>query len=160
MSGQAAVSFRWLACAPPGRGRVASRALPSEVQALLLQCIESYEQLETLLLLRARPSRPCSAHSIASELKISELMVEDACRFLCQRNVLGVLTGTGQRLFQYAPANPELDGAVSKLAAAYREQPLDIIRTMTANAFARLRMKSRGVFTNAFLRSKTRAKRP
>lgn len=140
--------------APVGRARVPKGELPSAVHTLLLQCIESYDQLELLLLLRARPARAWSAHSIASELRITEAVAEDGCRFLCQKSVLRFLAGTSPQLFEYAPATPELDAAVGQLAAAYQEQPLDIIRTMTANAFARLRMKSCGVFTKAFSRKR------
>lgn len=151
--------FRRITESPLGRGRAAGGKLPPEVQALLFQCIESYEQLEILLLLRARPSRAWSAHAIASELTIAAPMAEDACRSLCQNDLLSMLTGTGQQLFEYAAATPELDAAVRELARAYTDQPLEIIRAMTANAFARLRMKALGVFTDAFLRARSGSNR-
>lgn len=133
--------------------RPADAALSPDVQALLRR-IESYEQLEVLLLLRRHAHQPWSAHSVASELNLRELAAEEACFLLGTRRMLCVASSDRGRLYKYAPVDPELDAALAQLAAAYAEQPLDVVRAMTANAFDRLRKKSLRIFTGAFLSRK------
>jgi hypothetical protein len=125
--------------------------LPDDVQALLRERIASYEQLALLLLLRARVEQTWTVSSVASELRLPEAIAEEALQFLCgQKLVARVASADGPR-FTYNPGSPELAALVEKLAKAYDEKLLDVMRLMTTNAIERLRTNALSTFADAFL---------
>ncbi|MEO8185153.1 MAG: hypothetical protein ABI895_40620 [Deltaproteobacteria bacterium] len=129
---------------------MADADVAADVQTFLREHIESYEQLEILLLLRAQPDRSWAPAAAASELGISEGLAEGALRFLCRERLLGVDAG-GVVRFKYAPETPALVELVARLAAAYVDSRLAVMRLMTANAIERLRVGAVTRFADAFL---------
>jgi hypothetical protein len=125
--------------------------VPADVQAFLREHVESYEQLEVLLRLRLQPDRSWTPLDVASELRISDELGLAALRFLCRERLLGVDVGRGVLLFRYAPQSAELVELIPRLAIAYEENRLEVMRLMTANAIDRLRLGPMNRLANAFL---------
>jgi hypothetical protein len=125
--------------------------LAEALQAFLRAHIESHEQLDVLILLSSQPDRVWAPKAIATELRITEALAEAASRFLCRQSLLTVQIGARALLFVYKPRSRDLDELVKALTKAYREQRLEVIRLMTANALERLRLKSIRSFSDAFI---------
>jgi hypothetical protein len=130
---------------------VADREVPADVGAFLRDHVESYEQLEILLFLRARAHQTWASNALAAELGIAESLMEDALRFLCQRRLLGVVVSPGSVLFRYDPESAELAELVRRLADVCVEERLQIMRWMTANAIDRVRSRALSTFAEAGL---------
>jgi len=130
---------------------MAEPVISEDVQDFLREYIESYEQLGILVLLYAHPERSWDSASIASELRITEGIADEAVRFLCRENLLSVQVGAEALLFKYGPRPPELDGLVGRLVQAYDEQRLEVMKLMTANAVQRVRTKALRKFADSFL---------
>lgn len=128
-----------------------TNSLPEALQNFLRAHVESYEQLNILILFSAQPERLWEIKAIASELRIPEASAEEAARFLCRQSLLTVQVGMRALLFVYKPRSTELDELVKALAQAYREQGVEVMRLMTANAIERLRLKAIRSFSDAFI---------
>lgn len=92
--------------------------IPDDVQAFLLQHIDSVAQLEALLLLRADPTGAWSAETLAKRLYIT---AQEAAVVLDRLAADGFLA-TPQDLpgsYQYHPASGELADMVDRIAALY-----------------------------------------
>jgi hypothetical protein len=126
------------------------QVLPTEVLALLREHIESYEQLELLLFLRARPGHWCSTQAVAAQLGWTEALVEESGRVLQRQQLVCSKVGKGDLLLSYAPGGPELEQTISNVAIAYADNRLDVVKVMTANALDRFRTRAVGIFSSAF----------
>jgi hypothetical protein len=104
--------------------------------------VESYEQLEILIRLRAQPDRRWAHHSISSASGIDETLAEESLRFLCEQGLLRAEVGTHALLFRYEPQSSELDALAGRLEEAYGTERLAVMRLMTANSIERLRTKA------------------
>jgi hypothetical protein len=129
----------------------AGPGLPIDVQIFLRERIESYEQLALLLLLRARSEQSCALTPLASELHLPEAIAEDALRFLCGRKLVASVASADGPRFTYHPGSSDLADLVDKLAKAYEDKLLDVMRQMTTNAIERVRTKALSTFDDAFL---------
>ncbi len=119
---------------------------PAELLQLLLSSrIDSYEQLEVLLLLKRCEGQFCPAPVIAQLTTLSESSVEDAGMALCQKR-LAVADGARPLALRYAPAAADADALVLQLAAACQQRKLDVLRAMTAIACERLRVRAAETF--------------
>jgi hypothetical protein len=127
--------------------------LPEDVRALLHEHIESYEQLETLLLLRRERHEQWSAEGVAARLHVRAELVATALAGLAAGG-LAAATGTAPARFAYRPASSGLDAAVDRLERAYAERPILIIQLMSANAIERLRTAALHTFADAFVLKK------
>lgn len=131
--------------------RLDDGGLPPDLQALLRDHIQSYEQLEVLLWLRDRRQEAWSPDSLAGRLNLAESMTEEACLALLEHRLIEARGAPPQWVFQYRPESAAHDTAIGQLVVAYAEHRLDVVRAMNANALDRLRTKSLGVFSGAFL---------
>jgi len=136
---------------------MAESTLPSDVQAFLHDRLESYEQLEVLLLLRTRRSDTWTPSAVGAELHMPELVAQQALEALCQQGLLSAALPDGQ-VFRYRPESAELDALVERLAEGYSHQRIEVVRLMTANAIERLRARALRTFANAFILGKKAAK--
>lgn len=125
--------------------------LPEDLQAFLRDHIESYEQLEIVLLLQSRPHQSMESAAVAAELRLPESIVDEALDSLCQRRLLARTPDPVAPLFQYRPATSSLGELVSELARVNHERRLDVMRLMNANAIERLRTRALSTFADAFL---------
>jgi hypothetical protein len=120
-------------------------------KALLRDHIESFEQLEILLLLHRRGGDTWVADAITDELKVDSDSVSEALGHLCRGHLVTVRGEGRGRIFQYGPEDPAMDAAVRDLAQAYAENRLDVMNLMNANALERVRTSALRAFANSFL---------
>ena len=123
----------------------AETELPLHLQTFLLQHIETYEQLEVLLLLQKHSSAGWHVRGIAEKLRLSENAVRDALDALQERGLTKGGLEPGTRA-EYAGGREQVDNVVAELADTYATRTLEVMRAMTANAIARLRANAAGTF--------------
>jgi hypothetical protein len=115
-------------------------ALSASLQGFLHDCVSSYEELETLLLLAKDPAKSWSTVEVADALKVTSEVADSALSKLATLD--GVVVArqvAGARRFQYAPHAEEVAVVVAELADVYSQQRLTIVQLMSANAMARVR---------------------
>ena len=127
--------------------------LPEDVRALLHEHIESYEQLETLLLLRRERYEQWTDEALSARLRVRTELIETALAGL-KASGLVEATGTVPTRFAYRAASAGLDAAVGRLEREYAERPILIIQLMSANAIERLRTAALHTFADAFVLKK------
>jgi predicted DNA-binding transcriptional regulator YafY len=127
--------------------------LPEDVRALLYEHIESYEQLETLLLLRRERHEEWTAEKLAARLHVGIELIERGLAGLRASGLVGA-TGAGSARFAYRPASSGLDAAAGRLDHEYAERPVLVIRLMSANSLQRLRTAALHTFADAFVLKK------
>ena len=127
--------------------------LPADVRALLHDHIESYEQLETLLLLRREPHGQWSGRAVAERLRVRQELIHTGLAGLETSGLLQSDGGASPR-FAYRPATPRLEAAVDLLEREYVQRPILIIQLMSANAIERLRTAALHTFADAFVLKK------
>jgi hypothetical protein len=124
--------------------------LPEDVRALLHEHIESYEHLETLLLLRRERYEQWTTEGLAARLRVRPELNEAALASL-KASGLVEATDAAPTRFAYRPASSGIDAAVGRLAHEYAERPILIIQLMSANAIERLRTAALHTFADAFV---------
>jgi hypothetical protein len=129
---------------------MASREIPVEVRSLLAHAIGSYEELETLLLLRAEPDRIWTADEVAASLKLPLAIATDALDRLWQQQLLRVPTGIENLSFQYDAESTEAH-SVEALAREYEQNRLGVIGLLSSNAIERVRTRAMRLFADAFI---------
>ena len=103
---------------------MAEADIPGEVRQFIKDYIRSLFQLEVLLLLQRHRDRDWSPEDIDRELKIGR---ELANTQLADLHSIGLLTMIDNPFcYRYRPATDELDAAVSKLDAAYKERRVSV----------------------------------
>jgi hypothetical protein len=129
---------------------VAEETVPEDV-ARLLERIESYEELEILLLLHEFSQQEWTPNATAERLGISVGDAQVALESLCALQLVAVTPIGSVRSFHYLSGRPVMDDTVQRLARAYDEQRLAIVKLMNANAIQRLRTGAIRMFADAFL---------
>jgi hypothetical protein len=136
---------------PETRARMPDE-LPADVKHLLVDSIESYEQLEILLLLRA-DAHEWTPNRVAAQLGIDVESTRHALDHLVGRDLLE----RRERAYRYRPRVVGLAEAVAGLAVAYRgERRLQVMRAVNANAMKRVRSSAARLFADAFVLGKGR----
>lgn len=128
-----------------------SRQLPESVRLLLTEHIDSYEQLEVLLLLHRDRSADWTAAALGERLDIPRSTITAALRALRAGGLVQSQREKWLIRCAYAPASPALDDAVRQLARLYAEHPIPIIRLMTSNAIERVRTRAIRTFAESFV---------
>jgi hypothetical protein len=120
--------------------------LDETLERFVVKHIETYEQLEILLLLRAHATRGWSAQSVAAELKIGHDL---AARALGHLYEVGLLDRTRylQTRYRYEPAFADTAAKVDELAGVCQGDRISVINIMTREAFDRIRTTLR-TFSN------------
>ena len=129
---------------------MSSNDLPGAVLELLDYRIETFEQMEILLLLRKWSERSWTAQAVGEHLRTPGQATEalDALRLA---GLVQAGTNGSQLHYVYSPVSSHLDRAVSELARQYREQPIAIIRILSANSIRRMRTGAARAFADAFV---------
>lgn len=121
---------------------------------LLREHIESYEQLEVLLLLRRERQEKMTIAGLTARLHIREELIGSALDGL-KAGGLVVTTGTASEpRFAYRPVTSGIDAAAGRLEREYAERPIRIIQLMSANAIDRVRSAALHTFADAFVLKK------
>jgi hypothetical protein len=124
--------------------------LPARVQELLSKRIESFEQLEILLFLYGCRDRSWTAQAVSEQVQRGSEALE-ALEALRLAGLVRCTPCNPKLEYGYAPVSAQLDEAVSELARAYREQPITVIRVMSANSIRRVRVGAARAFADAFV---------
>lgn len=129
--------------------------LPEDVRALLHTHIESYEQLEVLLLLRRERYEEWTIAGLAARLRVHEDLVGSALeRLKASGLVVATAAAPPAPRFAYRPSSSGLDAAAGRLDREYAEHPIRIIQLMSANAIERVRTAALHTFADAFVLKK------
>lgn len=128
--------------------------LPEDVRALLHEHIESYEQLEVLLLLRRERYEEWTLAALATRLHVREELIGAALERLESGGLVAAVKAALAVRFAYRPGNPGLDAAAGRLDREYAERPIRIIQLMSANAIERVRTAALHGFADAFVLKK------
>jgi len=128
--------------------------LPEDVRALLHEHIESYEQLEVLLLLRRERYEEWTVEGLAARLHVREELVGSALEGLKAGGLVAATSTAPAPRFAYRPTSSGLDAAAGRLDREYAERPIRIIQLMSANAIERVRTAALHTFADAFVLKK------
>ncbi len=118
---------------------VAQSDIPEDVQRLLREHILSVEQLEILLLLRARRDSELDAKVISEELRTSETSASSRLADLEQRGFASRRQGPSFVLYKYAPNSKWLEDTVELLDSAYAERRYRVIELIFSKPIDNLR---------------------
>jgi hypothetical protein len=124
--------------------------IPEDVQDLLRTQITSYEELETLLLLRAGRHSSWTAEALADALAVRSEDAEDA---LARMRDHGLVEVTANR---YSYAASTLDETIGRLEHAYKECRLEVMKLMNENSVERVRSAAARALADAFVVRKRR----
>lgn len=124
--------------------------MPERVRVFLTEYVESYEQLEALLLLHARHDQAWSAAEVAAALHIDDPLATRALDELSGHGIVEV-SGEAQYPRYRAGADDELRRLVDLVARANVENRLEVVRLMHLNAIKRMRAAAARTFADAFL---------
>lgn len=128
--------------------------ISAELKSFLRGWITSYEQLQTLLLLRQRRDDGFSASSIAEVLHVSEIAAAEALEHLCRVSLVEFQGASGASSFKYAPASIHLGDLVDQLADAWARNQLTVMNLMSSNAIERVRTGAIRTFADSFILGK------
>ena len=119
---------------------MAESGLSEEVVQLVREHILSLEQLEILLLLRARPGEEMSAKAAGEEVRTGESSAASRLGDLAQRGFLSARVVDDQTLYRYDPKDDALRHAVDLLERAYAERRYTVINLIFAKPIDNLRV--------------------
>jgi hypothetical protein len=128
--------------------------LPEDVRALLHEHIESYEQLEVLLLLRRERHEEWTVAGLAARLHIRAELIGSALAGLETGGLVAATGAAPEPRFAYRPASSGIDAATGRLEREYAERPIRIIQLMSAHAIDRVRTAALHTFADAFVLKK------
>ena len=124
---------------------MAQSDLPEDVQRLLREHISALEQLEILLLLRARSDKEWDAKAVQEELRTSETSTAARLVDLEQRGFLLSRIEDTVTFYRYHPSSEWMRETVELLDKAYAERRYTVIELIFSKPIDNLR-----VFAGAF----------
>lgn len=122
--------------------------IPAVVQTLIIDHIDSLEQLEILLLLGGPAAGRWTEASLRTKLGLTPARTVEALSALRAKGFL-VEHQPGSQ-WEYAPHTSALDDAVVQLGRIYATQRLDIVTLMCSIAVNRLRNDALRAFAGSF----------
>lgn len=129
-------------------------AVDESVRSLLRDRIDSFEQLEVLLLVGRHQERAWSVQAIAEALRLDTDTAVAALEHLVQKELM-VRVPPGLAVaatsFRYHPGTPTLSQAAASLAAICEHSRIEIMNIMSTNALNRIRHQMAHVFADAFV---------
>jgi hypothetical protein len=119
------------------------------VRAFLRDYIDSFESLEVLLILR-RERITCTAEELCRRIKTRTPLIEDALASLVRTRLVSADRNV-PTLYSYTDEDAVRDAIVAALECVYRDEPIQIMQIMSANAIERLRTSTIRAFADAFV---------
>lgn len=116
--------------------------IPGPVQIFLRTYIESYEELELLLLVRSRRASWCNGSELRPSTTAAPVSVEEVLARLRQRGLLEGRDDPPPPSYRYQPRDTDLEQAIDEVARRYRDDPTGVMKLMTANAVERVRSQA------------------
>lgn len=135
---------------------MATEEIPEDVRSFLLEHIESYEQLDVLVLLRRRPDESFSIGAISGSMNVPDAVIERALQDLHASGLIESSLGRGGPRYRYRSGDAATDAIIDGLAKAYAERPVDIVKLMSEGAIERVRTSAMRAFANAFVLGKSK----
>ena len=127
-----------------------ARDIPDDVRELLRKHIETYEQLEVLLLLRREGGGAWTPINIATRLNMPAALVDGALVSLQASGL--VERRSAQPEHQFACSMDQaINETLDRLEHCYLDRPTKIIELMSTNAIERVRTSALRTFTEAFV---------
>ena len=120
---------------------------------LLRSHVDSYEQLEILVLFGRQPGAQLTTPAVASSLTMLEDTAAEGLRQLAVKGLLEPRPGPSGEVFE---CRPEWTDQLGRLAIAHRDAHVDLITLMTNNALERLRTSALRAFSAAFFLGRKR----
>jgi predicted transcriptional regulator len=111
-------------------GQMSSNGLTSELQAFVLQHVDSIEQLEVLLLLHAQSGRTWTAAEVSLELRSAPESVANRLKSLVKTGLLVQVSQpetAGEAVYRYQPASDKAESLLQSLTEAYRTRRFTVI---------------------------------
>jgi hypothetical protein len=121
---------------------LSARDLPEDVRRFITQRIDSIEQLEILLLLRAKPDRSWSAREVSDELRTD--MTSAAARLSAMAGE-GLVKQTGDSEPRYTVALTQEASVLKQVAEVYATRRYSVIDLIFSKPSDKIR-----VFARAF----------
>ena len=137
----------YLADSPPHLA-MHTMELNHSVHDLMHDHIHSHEKLRALLLLREQTG-PMTLQRVARELDLPTRDVQVALSELCSSGLIAL--GESVHEFVYSPVDDAKREAVNRLARAFDEQPVVVLKSLSQIALDRVRHQGARAFSNAFL---------
>jgi len=123
----------------------------TELESFLLARIETYEELETLLLLRREPQSSWSPDAVGARLNIDRERALETLMRLAGAGLLRAVHSAPDKPYCYDPVDAAIDRVVEQLDVAMGSRQLDLIKLMNANAMTRMRTRAIRAFADAFV---------
>jgi DNA-binding MarR family transcriptional regulator len=126
-------------------------SISDDIVRVLRERVASLEGLEVLLALRTDRARAWSIVEVAERLSLPDGAIEPTLAELVQQGLV-VREGSGPGLrWRFAPDTPQLDALIDRLALAYDERKLEVMRLLSAHAMERIRNAAARAFADAFV---------
>lgn len=131
----------------------------SNLRSFLSAHVQSYEQLEVVLLLQRRERESLTATETAEALRIPKDLAESALVHLEGHGlVVAEANKLGNHRYMYGPRSADLGQSLAELARVYNENRLAVVELMSANAVERLRTSAIRTFAECFRLGQPRKK--
>lgn len=127
---------------------MASNDPDRDVQRFLLENLESYEQLQALLLIAKAPDKDWTAKHVAEALRLSPASARAVLEHLSRRSLLKGRGAVDEMLFTYVP---EQAAVVQRLVQICGSEPHVVMKWMNTHALERVRSEAIKTFADAFL---------
>jgi hypothetical protein len=124
--------------------------LSPDVRELLLERVESYEQLEVLLLLCRDRAQSWSADRVGEKLRLSTLVTTKVLDELTRGGFLHETRAGNAATFIFQPGSERTTQLIEELLRSYDDNCLDVIQVMNSRAMDRARSVARE-FADAFI---------
>ena len=120
------------------------------IRDFLRDYIDSFESLEVLLLLyRERTS--WTADELCRRFKIRAPVIDDALASLVRAGLVNTIEQNVLTAYRYADKDVVRDALIASLELTYRDEPIQVMQIMSANAIERLRSGAIRAFADAFV---------
>jgi hypothetical protein len=103
-----------------------AQELPNDVAQFIVEYVDSIEQLEVLLLVRATAPKEWDGTTVARELRIDARSAASRLANMAARGLL-VTTDAAAGRYRFDPKSPELRRVVGQLADTYDERRVSVI---------------------------------
>lgn len=103
-----------------------AQELPNDVAQFIVEYIDSVEQLEVLLLVRATAPEEWDGTTVARELRIDARSAASRLAKMAARGLL-VTTDDDEVRYRFDPKSPELRRVVGLVAETYEERRVSVI---------------------------------
>lgn len=124
--------------------------LDEEVRAFLRHHIDSFESLEVLLLLY-RERTAWTADELCRRFRVRAPVIDDAIASLVRARLVNATERNVLTSYRYADEDSVRDALVASLERTYRDEPIQVMQLMSANAIERLRSGAIRAFADAFV---------